>query len=105
MTGTVDHLPAIAFLLAQALEDHLDRASPCGSSRGGTALARYQRWVRGELTSEDYETIAGVRVVELDESPQTDRCPNLDNGVCQDPCPPLYCADQAAAAHSDRGVR
>lgn len=70
MTGTVDHLPAITFLLAQALEDHLDVASPCGSSRGGTALARYQRWVRGELTSEDYETMAGVRLVELDESPR-----------------------------------
>lgn len=55
-----DELPrlrAVADLMASALHAHLEGPLPCGSSRGGTSLARYERFLADALMPEDFETM------------------------------------------------
>jgi hypothetical protein len=52
-----DEVASVANLLALALRDHLQGPHPCGSSRGCASLARYERWIAGDLDDGDYETM------------------------------------------------
>jgi hypothetical protein len=57
-TDYIEHLEAVAFLLYSALSDHLGGPVPCGSSRGMSAQARYERLKHNSLIPEDLETMA-----------------------------------------------